>query len=147
MQRLTHGNLVSLAPAGAELWLDGGHNPDGGRAVSVALADLEERAPKPLVMIVGMLGTKDFEGYLRNFTGLARRLYAIPVPDADRSLAPGVIAAASEGIGIPSESASNVEAALAAANTLALEAPPRILIGGSLYLAGDVLRRNGTPPV
>jgi dihydrofolate synthase/folylpolyglutamate synthase len=147
MQRLTHGNLVSLAPAGAELWLDGGHNPDGGRAVSVALADLEERAPKPLVMIVGMLGTKDFEGYLRNFTGLARRLYAIPVPDADRSLAPGVIAAASEGIGIPSEPASNVEAALAAANTLALEAPPRILIGGSLYLAGDVLRRNGTPPV
>jgi dihydrofolate synthase/folylpolyglutamate synthase len=147
MQRLTQGHLVSLAPAGSEIWLDGGHNPDGGRAVSVALADIEERAPKPLVMIVGMLGTKDFEGYLRNFTGLARRLYAVPVPDVERSLPPGTIAAASSQLGIPSESASGVEAALAAAKALSLEAPPRILIGGSLYLAGDVLRRNGTPPV
>jgi dihydrofolate synthase/folylpolyglutamate synthase len=147
MQRLTHGHLVALAPDGSEIWLDGGHNPDGGRAVSVALADLEERAPKPLVMIVGMLGTKDFEGYLRNFSGLARRLYAIPVPGADRSLPPGMIADASHRLGVPSESASDVEAALAAVKTLALEAPPRILIGGSLYLAGDVLRRNGTPPV
>jgi dihydrofolate synthase/folylpolyglutamate synthase len=112
----------------------------------VALADLEERAPKPLVMIVGMLGTKDFEGYLRSFTGLARRLYAVPVPDAQRSLPPGRIAEAANRIGIPSESASDVEAALAAVKALSLEAPPRILIGGSLYLAGDVLRRNGTPP-
>ncbi len=146
MQRLAHGHLVSLAPAGSEIWLDGGHNPDGGRAVSVALADIEERAPKPLVMIAGMLGTKDFDGYLRNFSGLVRRLYAIPVPDADRSLPPGMIADAANKLGIPSETASNVEAALAAASTLALEAPPRILIGGSLYLAGDVLRRNGTFP-
>lgn len=146
MQRLTHGHLVSLAPDGSEIWLDGGHNPDGGRAVSVALADLEERAPKPLVMIVGMLGTKDFEGYLRNFSGLARRLYAIPVPEAERSLPPGTIADASNRLGIPSEGASDVEAALAAVRTLTLEAPPRILIGGSLYLAGDVLKRNGTPP-
>jgi len=146
MQRLTHGYLASLAPAGGEIWLDGGHNPEGGRAVSVVLADLEERAPKPLVLIVGMLGTKDFEGYLRNFTGLARRLYAVPVPDADRGLPPGMIAEVSNRLGIPSESASNVEAALAAARTLSLEGPPRILIGGSLYLAGDVLRRNGTFP-
>ncbi|MFZ5692614.1 MAG: bifunctional folylpolyglutamate synthase/dihydrofolate synthase [Pseudomonadota bacterium] len=146
MQRLNHGRLVALAPDGSEIWLDGGHNPDGGRAVSVALADLEERAPKPLIMIAGMLGTKDFEGYLRNFSGLARRLYAIPVPGADRSLLPGMIADAANRLGIPSESASDVEAALAEAKTLALEVPPRILIGGSLYLAGDVLRRNGTPP-
>ncbi len=146
MQRLTQGRLVSLAPAGSEIWLDGGHNPDGGRAVSVALADLEERAPKPLVMIVGMLGTKDFAGYLRSFTGLARTLYAVPVPDADRSLPPGKIADVANSIGIPAESASDVEAALSAVKALSLETPPRILIGGSLYLAGDVLRRNGTPP-
>jgi dihydrofolate synthase/folylpolyglutamate synthase len=146
MQRLTHGRLVAMARAGSEIWLDGGHNPDGGRAVSVALADLEERAPKPLVMIVGMLGTKDFEGYLRSFSGLARRLYAVPVPNAERSLPPGRIADAANRIGIPTESASDVEAALAAVKALSLEAPPRIVIGGSLYLAGDVLRRNGTLP-
>jgi dihydrofolate synthase/folylpolyglutamate synthase len=146
MQRLTHGTLVPLAPAGSEIWLDGGHNPDGGRAVAVALADLEERAPKPLVMIVGMLGTKDFEGYLRCFSGLARRLYAVPVPDAERSVPPGEIAEVANRLGIPAESASNVEAALSAVKALSFETPPRIVIGGSLYLAGDVLKRNETLP-
>jgi dihydrofolate synthase/folylpolyglutamate synthase len=146
MQRLTHGRLVAQTPAGGELWLDGGHNPDGGRAVAVSLADIEERAPKPLVMIVGMLGTKDFAGYLRHFSGLAHRLYAVPVPDAERSLSPGDIAAGAKAVGIPAESASDVEAALAAIRALPFETPPRILIGGSLYLAGDVLARNGTLP-
>jgi dihydrofolate synthase/folylpolyglutamate synthase len=145
MQRLTQGNLVPQAPADSEIWLDGGHNPDGGRAVAAALADIEERAPKPLVMIVGMLGTKDFEGYLRHFSGLALRLYAVPVPNAERSLSPGQIADAANKLGIPAESANDVEAALAAIKALSLSAP-RILIGGSLYLAGDVLARNHTPP-
>jgi dihydrofolate synthase/folylpolyglutamate synthase len=146
MQLLTHGQLVPFAPAGSEIWLDGGHNPDGGRAVAVALADLEERAPKPLVMIVGMLGTKDFEGYLRCFSGLARRLYAVPVPDAQRSVSPGEIAEAANRLGIPAEGASNVEAALSEVKALSFETPPRIVIGGSLYLAGDVLKRNDTLP-
>jgi dihydrofolate synthase/folylpolyglutamate synthase len=145
MQRLTHGSLVRQAPADSEIWLDGGHNPDGGRAVAASLADIEERAPKPLIMIVGMLGTKDFEGYLRHFSGLALRLYAVPVPNAERSLSPGQIADAANKLGIPAESANDVEAALAAIKALSLSAP-RILIGGSLYLAGDVLARNHTPP-
>jgi dihydrofolate synthase/folylpolyglutamate synthase len=145
MQRLTHGDLVSQAPSDAEIWLDGGHNPDGGRAVAASLADIEERAPKPLIMIVGMLGTKDFEGYLRHFSGLALRLYAVPVPNADKSLSPGQIADAANRLGIPAESANDVESALAAIKALALKAP-RILIGGSLYLAGDVLAQNNTPP-
>ena len=96
-------------------------------------------------MIVGMLGTKDFEGYLRNFSGLALRLYAVPVPNADKSLSPGQIADSANKLGIPAENANNVEAALAAIKALSLSAP-RILIGGSLYLAGDVLARNNTPP-
>jgi dihydrofolate synthase/folylpolyglutamate synthase len=145
MQRLTHGNLVSQAPHDSEIWLDGGHNPDGGRAVAASLADIEERAPKPLILIVGMLGTKDFEGYLRHFSGLALRLYAVPVPDADKSLSPGQIADAANRLGIPAESANDVESALAAIRTLSLPAP-RILIGGSLYLAGAVLARNNTLP-
>ena len=68
------------APVGSELWLDGGHNPDGGRAIAAALADLEERVSRPLVLIVGMLATKDSEGFLSNFAGLARRMIAVPFP-------------------------------------------------------------------
>jgi dihydrofolate synthase/folylpolyglutamate synthase len=145
MQRLTQGWLVAMVPAGSEIWLDGGHNPDGGRAIAATLADLEERVPRPLVMIVGMIGTKDFAGYLRNFTGLARHLFAVPVK-SDKPLPPDAIAQASREAGIDSEAMPDIAAALAACAKLPLGSPPRILIGGSLYLAGEVLALNGTTP-
>ncbi len=146
LQRLSAGRLVDLAPAGSELWLDGGHNPDGGRAIAAALADLEERVSRPLVLIVGMLASKDCTGFLSNFTGLARRMIAVPVPGAEKGLTAEAIADAARAIGLPATSRDNLEEALDAARKLDLEPPPRILITGSLYLAGEVLRENGTLP-
>ena len=146
MQRLAQGKLVDLAPPGSELWLDGGHNPDGGRAIAAALADLEERVSRPLVLIVGMLATKDCEGFLRNFTGLARRMIAVPIPGADKPLTAEAVADCARNIGLPATSRDNLSEALDAVRKLDLEPPPRILITGSLYLAGDVLRENGTLP-
>ncbi len=69
LQRLARGRLAGLLPQGSELWLDGGHNPDGGKVLAAAMADFEERQPRPLVMIVGMLGTKDSAGFLGPFGG------------------------------------------------------------------------------
>ncbi len=146
LQRLGAGRLVDLAPPGSELWLDGGHNPDGGRAVAAALADIEERVPRPLVLIVGMLTTKDFAGFLNNFAGLARRLIAVPVPSAEKGLPAETVAEAARALDIPATSRANLDEALDAVRKLDLDPPPRILITGSLYLAGDVLRENGTPP-
>jgi dihydrofolate synthase/folylpolyglutamate synthase len=146
LQRLAAGRLVDLAPAGSELWLDGGHNPDGGRAVAAALADLEERVSRPLVLIVGMLANKDCAGFLSNFTGLARRMIAVPVPGAEKGLTAEAVADAARAIGLPATSRDNLEEALEVARKLDLDPPPRILITGSLYLAGEVLRENGTLP-
>jgi dihydrofolate synthase/folylpolyglutamate synthase len=146
LQRLAAGRLVDLAPAGSELWLDGGHNPDGGRAIAAALADLEERVSRPLVLIVGMLANKDCAGFLSNFTGLARRMIAVPVPGAERGLTAEAVADAGRAIGLPATSRDNLDEALEAARKLDLDPPPRILITGSLYLAGEVLRENGTLP-
>src|SRR5471030_1119983 len=146
MNRLGHGHLAALAPAGSELWLDGGHNPDGGRAIAAALADLEERVSRPLVLIVGMLANKDCEGFLRNFTGLARRLIAVPVPGAEKGLTAEAVADVARAIGLSVTSRDNLDEALDAARKLDLDPPPRILITGSLYLAGEVLRENGTLP-
>jgi dihydrofolate synthase/folylpolyglutamate synthase len=145
MQRLAAGALPPRAPAGSELWLDGGHNVEGGRTIAAALADLEERVSRPLVLIVGMLSTKDTEGFLRNFAGLARRLIAVPV-DQDKGLSPDAVAAVARSVGIPADGAASVEDALAAIGLLELEPAPRILITGSLYLAGAVLAQNGTLP-
>ena len=146
LQRLTHGALISLVPAGAELWLDGGHNPDGGRAVAAAIADLEERVPRPLVLLVGMLASKDYEGFLRNFSGLAQHLFVVEIPGQAKSLPAAAVADAGRRAGIESEACGSIEDALRAIGDLAPSGPPRILIAGSLYLAGEILRRNGTLP-
>ena len=146
LQRLGQGRLVDLAPAGSELWLDGGHNPDGGRAIAATLADLEERVSRPLILVVGMLASKDCEGFLKNFAGLARRLIAVPVPGAEKGMPSEAVADIARAIGISATSRDNLAEALDAARKLDLDPPPRILITGSLYLAGDVLRENGTLP-
>jgi dihydrofolate synthase/folylpolyglutamate synthase len=146
LHRLGHGRLVELAPVGSELWLDGGHNPDGGRAIAAALADLEERVSRPLVLIVGMLATKDSEGFLSNFAGLVRRMIAVPVPNADKGLSAEAVAGAGRAIGLSATSRDNLTEAFEAARKLELDPPPRILITGSLYLAGEALRENGTLP-
>lgn len=146
MQRLTHGKLVDLAPAGSEVWLDGGHNPGGGRAVAAAVADIEERVPRPLVLIAGMLTTKDNSGFLQNFFGLARRLIAVPVPNAEKGMAAEDLAAAARAIGLSATSRDSLTEAFASIGKLELDPPPRILVTGSLYLAGEVLVQNATPP-
>ena len=146
MNRLAQGHLVDLVPPGGELWLDGGHNPDGGRAIAAALADLEERVPRPLVLIVGMLASKDTDGFLRNFAGLARRLIAVPVPGSETSVPAPDLAARARDIGLSATSRDTLQDALEAVRKLRLDPPPRILITGSLYLAGEALRENGMLP-
>ncbi|HEX4409706.1 MAG TPA: folylpolyglutamate synthase/dihydrofolate synthase family protein [Xanthobacteraceae bacterium] len=145
MQRLSHGRLAELAPPDSELWLDGGHNADGGQAIAAALADLEERVSRPLVIIVGMLSTKDSAGFLKNFSGLARRIIAVPIQN-DKAVPAAALAEIGASVGIPSLAQDSIEHAIAIAGKLDLHPAPRILITGSLYLAGEVLAANGTLP-
>ncbi len=145
MQRLSHGRLAEMIPAESELWLDGGHNADGGQVVAAALADLEERVSRPLVLIVGMLSTKDCEGFLQNFSGLARRVITVPIHQ-DKAVPPAALADIAGNVGIPAIARDDLESAITVAGKLDLAPAPRILITGSLYLAGEVLAANGTPP-
>jgi dihydrofolate synthase/folylpolyglutamate synthase len=145
MQRLSGGRLAAALPPESELWLDGGHNADGGRAVAAALADLEERVSRPLVLIVGMLSSKDCEGFLHNFAGLARHVITVPIGH-EKSVPAADLADIARGIGIPAIAREGIDAALAAAADLGLVPAPRVIITGSLYLAGEVLALNGTPP-
>src|SRR5205814_1524487 len=92
MQRLTSGRLIELAPAGSEIWLDGGHNAEGGRVAAAALGDIEERVSRPLVIIAGMMANKDASGFLANFAGLTRHIIAVPIPDQDIAMPPDRLA-------------------------------------------------------
>ncbi|MDZ7601373.1 MAG: folylpolyglutamate synthase/dihydrofolate synthase family protein [Hoeflea sp.] len=149
LERLTYGRLVENAMDGAELWIDGGHNPGAGRVIAEAMANLNDRESRPLFLITGMINTKDPVGYFEAFEGMARHVFTVPVPDSDAGLDPEFLADTADEAGLSAESAENVEAAIAAicTNWNRLERPPRILIGGSLYLLGAVLKVNGTPPV
>lgn len=146
MQRLTSGKLLPLAPDDSELWLDGGHNAEGGRVIAEALGDLEERVPRPLVVIVGMMANKDAGGFLANFAGLTRHIIAVPIPDRAGAMPVATLADAGRALGMRVETADSASAALQSLRRLAYEVPPRVLIGGSLYLAGHVLAENGTLP-
>ncbi len=146
LQRITRGRLSELMPRNSELWLDGGHNADGGRILAAAMADLSERADAPLVLITGLLGTKDAEGFLKNFVGLARTLIAVPIPGQIAARPADEVAQIAGEVGLIARQAPTIEAALADVADLAFESAPRVLICGSLYLAGAVLTANGTPP-
>lgn len=146
MQRISSGELLALGPQGSEIWLDGGHNAEGGRVAAAALGDLEERVSRPLVVIAGMMANKDAQAFLANFAGLTRHIIVVPIPDTENAMPVDRLADAVRSLGMRVEIAPGIEAALRALSKLAYEVPPRILITGSLYLAGHVLGINGTPP-
>jgi dihydrofolate synthase/folylpolyglutamate synthase len=137
MQRLRRGPLVELAP-GLELWLDGGHNPAGGEAIAATLAAMP---PRPTRLIAGMLNTKDVAGFMRPLARVAERLHAVSIPGERNTLPAEVTRDAARAAGLAAETAPSVAAALA---RIAAETPAaRVLICGSLYLAGQILRENG----
>lgn len=146
MQRLTRGPLIDLAPKHAEVWLDGGHNPHGAAAVARTVADFEERAEKPLYLICGMLKTKDAEGFLAAFRGLARHVSTIAIEGEEAGRGAGELYDAARGVGLDASPAEDLEDAMMQVSAWARarphEGPPRILICGSLYLAGQVLAKN-----
>jgi len=148
MQRLTTGKLVELLPEGAELWIDGGHNPGAGAVVAEALAELEEKQPRPLFLISGMINTKDQTGYFRAFHGMARHVYTVPVEMSESSVPNAELAVRAQDAGLSAEPVNSVSNALMLLRDTwdNREIAPRILICGSLYLAGQALAENGTPP-
>ncbi|EJK80810.1 MULTISPECIES: bifunctional folylpolyglutamate synthase/dihydrofolate synthase [Rhizobium] len=148
LQRLTEGELLPHAPEGAEIWVDGGHNPGAGEVIAEAMASFEERQPRPLFLIIGMINTKDPVGYFKAFTGLAEKVYCVPIRGSEAMIDPVILANSAYDAGLVAEPMSTVRQALDEIRELAVPnmPAPRILIGGSLYLVGDVLADNGTPP-
>ena len=119
---------------GFEVWLDGGHNPAAGRALARALSNGEGT---PLYLIVGMISSKDAAGFIKPLAGLSPKgLWALPVPGSPAALAPGRIAAIARRAGLAAHETRTVENAFKA---IARRPPGRVLITGSLYLAGAVL--------
>ncbi len=137
MQRLRSGPLVTSAP-GVELWLDGGHNPAGGEALAATLARLPARETH---LICGMLNTKDVRGYMRPLAAHAAKLWAVSIPNEPNTLPAETTRDSARDVGLSAEAAGSVAEALS--QIVAGNPQARVLICGSLYLAGQVLQENG----
>jgi dihydrofolate synthase / folylpolyglutamate synthase len=136
LQRLARGRLAALLPEDCELWLDGAHNPAGGAALAATARQWRDR---PLRLVFGMLATHDPRGFLEALAPSVERLAAVAIPGEDNALPAVALVAAASALGIAAESAPGIAAAVSAA-----AAPgARVLICGSLYLAGRVLAENG----
>ncbi|WP_083507684.1 bifunctional folylpolyglutamate synthase/dihydrofolate synthase [Aureimonas frigidaquae] len=147
LQRITTGRLYALTVEGTELWLDGGHNPGAGTVVAEAIADMEDRVQRPLFLIAGMLNTKDPVGFFEAFAGMARRVFTVPIRTSDAGIGPDALADAALDAGLEAEPCDSVEEAIRLISTGWQSQPaPRIVICGSLYLAGDVLSDSSLAP-
>ena len=136
MQRLTAGPYGELARAnGCDLWLDGGHNPHGARAVAATLADLA-RDGRPVALVAGTLANKDAAGFFAAFRDLDPLVFATGF-DADAAASGQQTAAAARSAGLGVEIADSLANAIRRA--LRSEDAPHVLICGSLYMAGEVL--------
>jgi dihydrofolate synthase/folylpolyglutamate synthase len=143
LQRLKRGSLVAMLPPGWEIWLDGGHNPAAGDVLGAVAATAEWR-DRPLDLIVGMLNTKDSAGFLAPLAPYARRLGAVTIPGEENPLPAAAIVAAAQSVGIAAAAeGESVAAALRAMIATGAPAPGRVLICGSLHLAGVVLAESG----
>lgn len=136
MEHLTSGPLVDLAHP-ADLWLDGGHNPAAGHALA---ATLRQQPPRPTHLICGMLNTKDIGGYLAPLAEIADSLIAVSIPDEVNTIPAAQTALEAQKVGLAATTADSVKAAITAIKSAHPQA--RILICGSLYLAGHVMREN-----
>ena len=137
------GRLRDMLPAASELWLDGAHNAHGAAALALSLAQMNAVRRKPLVLIVGMMNTREPADFLEAFVAMAPQVLAVTIPGEENAHKAADIATAARAAGLEAASCRSVGAALAEA---AQVKGARVVICGSLYLGGHVLARNGTPP-
>ena len=140
LQRLSRGPLLSLLPPGAELWIDGGHNAHAAAALGRWAA-----GQNPLALVVGMAATKDPEAFLEPLAPYADMLCAVPIPGSVAALSPAALVAAARRVGIEKSFAAEDPGAAIRRIVAAGSPVSRVLIAGSLYLAGEVLGPENLP--
>lgn len=146
-ERLPEGRLAEALPGKMpEIWIDGGHNPQAAAMLVSELGKLQARDGKKCCLLTGMLTTKEPAEFLAGFRGLAEFVVTVPVPDSEAGFPPEELARIASDCGLPAQSAGSIEDGLRICAERVQDEPARILICGSLYLIGEVLRQNGTPP-
>ncbi|MEE9314533.1 MAG: folylpolyglutamate synthase/dihydrofolate synthase family protein [Rhizobiaceae bacterium] len=144
MQKITKGKLLDSVPKGCEVWLDGGHNPGAATMVANFLEIMNRANPRPVIMICGMLNTKDPAGYFDELSSQVDQLLAVPILSSDAGITPVELAKIARKSGLAATHCLSLPQAL---GKIKEKKDCIILIAGSLYLVGDALAQNDTPPI
>ncbi|RPD37630.1 bifunctional folylpolyglutamate synthase/dihydrofolate synthase [Candidatus Liberibacter solanacearum] len=150
LQKITKGFLLNELPNCSELWIDGGHNPDAGLVIAREISKLKELDTKTFYLVIGMLADKDYEGYLKAFVGLSPIVLTVPImckghESIPESINPQILMQGAKKLGLTAFACSSLTESLVKVKNTNKNLPPAIiLIGGSLYLAGEALYKNGT---
>lgn len=148
LQPLYEGKLIEQLPANSEVWVDGGHNPGAAKVIASFLADLSEKSSRPTFLVAGMMETKDPTGFFAEFEGLVQEVICVPLTTTHMGRTPDALCEIVQESGLKASSANDLKAAISSIRERydTLQEPLRIVFGGSLYLAGEVLDKNQTPP-
>lgn len=138
LQNLTDSPLAEHVADGTEIWLDGGHNESAGRVLARAMAEMEERTPRPLHLVCAMMTGKDAPAFFRHFSTLAEWAAIVPIEGKENAYGVDELAAIARRAGVDACVDTSIVSALGASRKRA-NGPVRVLICGSLYLAGQVL--------
>jgi len=143
MQRLSKGPIVAALPSHVEVWLDGGHNPAAGEQIAKSFASWNRQNPKPSYLIAGMLNTKDQKSFFSWLAPVMEKGHCITIPEEAAATPAADLANMARAVGLDMSEMPSLMAAVEALRPTMREKPCRLLIAGSLYLAGQVLRENG----
>ena len=143
LQHLTSGKLIDMLPPETDVWIDGGHNPSAAKAISAMLESMQSRDTRSVIMICGMLNTKDSSRYLAPFEPWLHSMITVPIVTSDAGIEPEELARQAKAVGIAARSSCSL---IKAIQSIKHPQPFRLLIAGSLYLVGDTLEQNNTFP-
>lgn len=144
MQHLTTGKIIAQLPKTIDVWLDGGHNPAAAKTIANELKSWKSKGGKPIIMLAAMINTKDNQGFFAPFQDWVEKVYTVPIDSSDAAVAPQDLAIMAQKAGLDALAMGNLSLAL---ERIAKTHPDCILlICGSLYLAGEILSLNHTPP-
>jgi len=147
LEKLPEGDVTRTFSTGSDIWIDGGHNPAAGEAIAAELLTQNRNSNRKILLICGMINTKEPEGYFKPFKPLDAEVIAVPVAMSDAGIAPHDLAVSAQSAGLAATSADSLQDGITIAAQIANEHPDaQIVFCGSLYMVGEVLGRNGTPP-
>ena len=146
MERLKAGAIVDQLGSQWEIWVDGGHNPAAGLVVAQELNRQNKLNPLPTTMICGMLNTKEPTGYFQAFEGVVNNIITVPIQSSDAGIDALELAKIASETGLVAKASNSLNNVVAELKSSDKKSRQRVIFAGSLYLVGDVLRENQTPP-